>query len=131
MRPFPMGMQDLQQTRHGLAHGLLVSRGEMRSERKVAVDRAHLALLPQLPQRLCEVIGYEAKVVGEQALLELRCFPAGEVVVEPIKERRIDHRLREVGEQMRASDQLLMGLAGVPDEHDRCFGWDLLLASRK
>src|SRR4051794_34039585 len=104
MSPFPMGMQDLQQTRHRLTNGLLVSRREMRSEREVAVDRAHLALLSQLPQRLREVVGYEAEVVSEQALLELRRFPARQVVVEPIKERRIDHRLREIGEQMRASD---------------------------
>jgi hypothetical protein len=65
----------------------------------------------------------------EQPGLKLGYFPPGQVVVEPVEERGIDHRGRQVGEQVRYPDELGVRFGGVADQDDRCLGGGFLFAA--
>ena len=91
---------------------------------KILVDRIAEVPLPHLPQPLGEVVHDQAVLVREELGPHLRDFPAGDVGVEAVEEGRVDHRLRERGEQVARLDQRIDRLVDVADEDHRGVGVD-------
>ena len=114
-----MRVEDLHQARDGPAHGLSIARVEVGAEREVAVDDLGEVQLPQLPQRLREVVDDEPVVVGEVLVAHLRHFPPRQVEVQPVDERHVvaDH-VRQRGEQVPRLDHHVDRLVGVAEHRD-------------
>src|SRR5437016_2507174 len=99
----------------------------MGSEGEVFVDGADEGVFAELSKGLGEVVRHEAEVTREQALLKLGCLPARQVIMEPVEEGRVDHRLRQVGKEVGGADKLLVRLTRVSYEDNRCLCWRFLL----
>jgi hypothetical protein len=129
--PFAVGVEQFQKPGHRLADSLGVTLREVRSESELVVDRVDERPLAQLAHRLGQVVRDEPVVVGEQLRLKLRCFPSGEVVVHSIEKSRIDHCVRQIGEEVCVTDEFRVRSAGVADEYCRRLGNDLVAAARE
>ena len=55
---------------------------QVRPQCEVGVDGPYVALLAELAEALRKVIRHEAKVIGEESLLQLRRLPAGQVIAD-------------------------------------------------
>ena len=123
-----MRVQDLQQAGHGLANSFFVACGQVGAESELLVDCPYEALFAHLAQGFGEVVGYEAEMVREQSGFELWCLPAGQVVVQPVEEGRVDHGLGQVSEQVGLLHEIAVRATRVPYEHDGRLRWHLLFA---
>ena len=134
LRDLAVRVENLHQTRDGLAHRLAVAGVQVRAQREVPIDDLGEVVLPQLAERLGQVVDHEAVVVREELVPHLRDLPArevevhavdeGHVVADDVRHRReevagLDHdvdrlvRVAEHGDARVAGDRLLPALEGA------------------
>src|ERR1700682_6574771 len=101
----------------------------MRSQGEIGVECPYVTLLAKLPQGLGQIIRNESKVASKQPLFEFGHFPTRKVIVQTVKECRVNHCLRQIGEPGCRCDQLLRRLTRVPNKDDGGLRGSLVLAS--
>ena len=97
--PFPVGMQDLQQSGTQSLHGGLIAAGQARVHRHGAhgVDEGIVA---QLHQHFAEIVDDEADARGDRRRGDLGHLPTGDVAVHAVVEGAVDQRARQRFEQV-------------------------------
>ena len=104
---------------------------QVAAQLEIPVDRIAEGPLAHLAQPFGQVVHDQAVPMGEKLRAHLRDFPAGNVGVEAVEERRVDHRFGERGKQVTGLHQGIDWLVNVADEHHRGVGVDRITAPGK
>ena len=126
---FLVRIEQLQQAGDCVLDGDRVPLVQVPAQLEILVDRVAEVPLPHLPQPFGEVVDDQAILVREELGPHLRDFPAGNVSVEAVEERGVDHRFGERGEEVACLDERIDGLVDVADEHHRGIGIDRVAAT--
>ena len=114
---FFRGVQQLQQSRNGVLDGNRIPLVQITPQLEILVDGIAEVALPHLPQPLGQIVHDEAILVREELRPHLGNLPARDIGMEAVEESRVDHCLRERGEEMARLHQSIDRLVDVADEY--------------
>ena len=120
LRELPVRIEQLDHAANHLAHCNGVALIEVLSQTEILVQRIAVLLLAKLTDKLCQIVGDEAVVVGEMLRTELRYLPAGNIAVHTVEERCVrSHFGRERVKEAGCFQQHIHALIDVADKDHR------------
>ena len=120
LRELPVRIEQLDHAANHLADGNGVALVEVLAKAEILVQCITVLLLAKLPNKLCQIVGDEAIVVGEMLRAELRYLPTGNIAVHTVKERCVrSHFGREWVKEAGRFQQHIHALIDVADEDHR------------
>ena len=102
---------------------------QVTAQLEILVDGIAEVALPHLTQPLGQIVHDEAILVREELRPHLGNLPAWDICMEAVEESRVDHRLREWGEEMTRLHQRIDRLVDIANEHHRGVGVDRITAT--
>ena len=119
-RELPVRIEQLDHSADHLADGNGIALIKVFAEAEILVQRIAVLLLAKLPDKLCQIVGDEAIVVGEMLRAELRYLPTGNITVHTVKECCVrSHFGREWVKEAGRFQQHIHALIDVADEDHR------------
>jgi hypothetical protein len=89
---------------------------QVTAQLEILVDRVAEVALPHLTEPFGQVVDDQAVLVGEKLRPHLRDFPAGNIGMKSVEERRVDHDVWKRRKQVARLDQGVDRLVDVADE---------------
>ena len=72
-----------------MSYSVRISLVEVITETEILIKSVALLFFAEFTEKLCQIVGNKAVVVGEVLWSELRNFPTGEIAVHTVKKRGI------------------------------------------